>query len=57
MDQKRKYACVDNKGWLEESRTLQEGVKSSDSLEGRRTAGLRKLVIKSHSTLYHTMGF
>ena len=35
MDQKRKHACVDNKGWLEESRTLQKGVESSDRLEGR----------------------
>ena len=35
MDQKRKYACVDNKGWLEESRTLQKGVESSDRLGGR----------------------
>lgn len=35
MDQKRKYACVDNKRWLEESRTLQKGVESSDSLDGR----------------------
>lgn len=35
MDQKRKYACVDNKGWLEESRTLQKRVESSDSLDGR----------------------
>ena len=35
MDQKRKYACVDNKRWLEESRTLQKGVESSDSVDGR----------------------
>lgn len=35
MDQKRKYKCVSDKGWLEESRILQKEEKSSGSLEGR----------------------
>ena len=40
MDQKRKYACIGDKGWLEESRILQkemgvwmEGRESSRSWE------------------------
>lgn len=54
MDRKRKYACVGNKAWLEESRTLQKEKESSGSLEGgqKDLQVLGKLVMEDHSILY-----